>query len=107
MNTNVLQLPSFSTIVFTLDMRRLYVLLCKALFKALLFKALLFKALLFFAAPLLLHNSVHYGHAPPLRAAVQSPPLQSTIVPEGFKGGTRGTPILPRDVSVSDSKCWM
>ena len=21
-------------------------------------------------------------------------------------GGTRGTPIMPRDVSLSDSKCW-
>ena len=32
--------------------------------------------------------------------------LQSTIVSEGFKGGTRGSPIMPRDVSLSDSKCW-
>ena len=24
--------------------------------------------------------------------------LQSTIVSEGFKGGTRGAPIMPRDV---------
>ena len=31
---------------------------------------------------------------------------ESTIVSEGFKGGTRGTPIMPRDVSLSDSKCW-
>ena len=31
---------------------------------------------------------------------------QSTIVFEGFKGGTRGAPIMPRDVSLSDSKCW-
>ena len=23
-----------------------------------------------------------------------------------FKGGTRGAPIMPRDVSLSDSKCW-
>ena len=30
----------------------------------------------------------------------------STIVSEGFKGGTRGAPIMPRDVSLSDSKCW-
>ena len=22
------------------------------------------------------------------------------------KGGTRGAPIMPRDVSLSDSKCW-
>ena len=28
------------------------------------------------------------------------------IVSEGFKGGTRGSPIMPRDVSLSDSKCW-
>ena len=32
--------------------------------------------------------------------------FQSTIVPEGFKGGTRGIPIMPRDVSLSDRKCW-
>ena len=25
---------------------------------------------------------------------------------QGFKGGTRGSPIMPRDVSLSDSKCW-
>ena len=31
---------------------------------------------------------------------------ESTIVSEGFKGGTRGAPIMPRDVSLSDSKCW-
>ena len=31
---------------------------------------------------------------------------ESTIVSEGFKGGTRGSPIMPRDVSLSDSKCW-
>ena len=31
---------------------------------------------------------------------------QSTIVSEGLKGGTRGAPIMPRDVSFSDSKCW-
>ena len=30
---------------------------------------------------------------------------QSTIVSEGFKGGTRGSPIMPRDLSLSDSKC--
>merc|ERR1719154_161391 len=30
---------------------------------------------------------------------------ESTIVSEGFKGGTRGAPIMPRDVSLSDSKC--
>ena len=30
----------------------------------------------------------------------------NTIVSEGFKGGTRGAPIMPRDVSLSDSKCW-
>ena len=24
----------------------------------------------------------------------------------GFKGDTRGSPIMPRDVSLSDSKCW-
>merc|ERR1719341_1848415 len=34
------------------------------------------------------------------------PTSQSTIVSEGFKGGTRGAPIIPRDVSLSDSKCW-
>ena len=32
--------------------------------------------------------------------------MKSTIVSEGFKGGTRGSPIMPRDVSLSDSKCW-
>ena len=31
---------------------------------------------------------------------------ESTIVSEGFKGGTRGFPIIPRDVSLLDSKCW-
>ena len=31
---------------------------------------------------------------------------ESTIVSEGFKGGTRGAPIMPRDVSLSDSTCW-
>ena len=31
---------------------------------------------------------------------------ESTIVSEGFKGGTRGAPIMPRDVGLSDSKCW-
>ena len=31
---------------------------------------------------------------------------ESTIVSGGFKGGTRGAPIMPRDVSLSDSKCW-
>ena len=31
---------------------------------------------------------------------------QSTIVSEGFKGGTRGAPIIPRDVSLSDRKFW-
>ena len=31
---------------------------------------------------------------------------ESTIVSEGFKGGTPGSPIMPRDVSLSDSKCW-
>merc|ERR1719154_122471 len=31
---------------------------------------------------------------------------ESTIVSEGFKEGTRGAPIMPRDVSLSDSKCW-
>ena len=30
---------------------------------------------------------------------------ESTIVSQGFKGGTRGAPIMPRDVSLSDSKC--
>merc|ERR1719154_918580 len=30
---------------------------------------------------------------------------ESTIVSEGFNGGTRGAPIMPRDVSLSDSKC--
>ena len=30
---------------------------------------------------------------------------ENTIVSEGFKGGTRGAPIMPRDVSLSDSKC--
>ena len=30
----------------------------------------------------------------------------STIVSEEFKGGTQGFPIMPRDVSLSDSKCW-
>ena len=30
---------------------------------------------------------------------------ESTIVFEGFKGGTRSSPIMPRDVSLSDSKC--
>ena len=33
-------------------------------------------------------------------------PSQSTIVSVGFEGGTRGSPIMPRDVSLSDSKCW-
>ena len=32
--------------------------------------------------------------------------FQSTIVSEGFKGGTRSAPIIPRHVSLSDSKCW-
>ena len=31
--------------------------------------------------------------------------IQSPIVSEGFKGGTRGSPIMPRDVSLSNSKC--
>ena len=31
---------------------------------------------------------------------------QSTIVSEGFKVGIRGAPIMPRDVSLSDSKCY-
>ena len=32
---------------------------------------------------------------------------ESTIVCEGFKVGTRGAPIMPRDASLSsDSKCW-
>ena len=31
---------------------------------------------------------------------------ESTIVSEGFKGGTRGSPLMPRDVSLSDSKYW-
>ena len=30
----------------------------------------------------------------------------SVYVSEGFKGGTRGSPIMPRDASLSDSKCW-
>ena len=29
-----------------------------------------------------------------------------SIVSERFKGGTRGAPIMPRDGSPSDSKCW-
>ena len=32
--------------------------------------------------------------------------IESTIVSEGFKGGTRGAPIMPRDFSLSDRKCW-
>ena len=32
--------------------------------------------------------------------------LGCTIDSEGFKGGTRGSPIMPRDLSLSDSKCW-
>ena len=50
---------------------------------------------------------------PPLRFRNQFLPTvptfavrESTIVSEGFKGGTRGSPIMPRDVSLSDSKCW-
>ena len=31
---------------------------------------------------------------------------ESTIVSEGFKGGTRDAPIMSRDVCLSDSKCW-
>ena len=34
------------------------------------------------------------------------PPHQNTIVSEVFKGGTRGAPTMPRDVSLSNSKCW-
>ena len=33
-------------------------------------------------------------------------PAGSPFVSEGFKGGTRGAPIMSRDVSLSDSKCW-
>ena len=29
---------------------------------------------------------------------------ESNIVSEGFKGGTRGAPIMPRDASLPDSK---
>ena len=32
--------------------------------------------------------------------------FECTIVSEGFKGGTRGATIMPRDVSLSNSKCW-
>ena len=30
---------------------------------------------------------------------------KKNIVSQGFKGDTRGSPIMPRDVSLSDSKC--
>ena len=37
---------------------------------------------------------------------LQASLTESTIDSEGFKGGTRGAPIMPRDVSLSDSTCW-
>ena len=36
-------------------------------------------------------------------------PLETIVLSEhsqGFKGDTRGSPIMPRDVGLSDSKCW-
>ena len=39
-------------------------------------------------------------------AEIATGSTESTIDSEGFKGGTRGAPIMPRDVSLSDSKCW-
>ena len=39
------------------------------------------------------------GMVGPLRraGAMMAPQAQSNIVSEGFKGGTRGAPIMPRD----------
>ena len=56
--------------------------------------------------------------APPSRTAVHlialthfCPPLRSTFADREtnvsrHKGGTRGSTIMPRDVSLSDTKCW-
>ena len=50
------------------------------------------------------------SHSSPWRMQIQDfvrvGRTEGTIVSEGFKGGTRGAPIMPRDVSLSDSKCW-
>ena len=43
---------------------------------------------------------------PPLNPSETIECFESTIVSGEFTGGTRGSPIMPRDVSLSDSKCW-
>ena len=48
----------------------------------------------------------HAGLARTEPATIQNS-IFNTIVSEGFKGGTRGSPIMPRDVSLSDSKCGL
>ena len=42
----------------------------------------------------------------PLKPLRDDSALKALFASEGFKGGTRGAPIMPRNVSLSDSKCW-
>ena len=54
---------------------------------------------------LCIYYTVHYYYTIPSGSILGVGRVESTIVSEGFKGGTHGSPIMPRDVSLSDSKC--